>query len=143
MPVIFRVRFRLRQKILLFVLFAFGFFICLISIIRLYLLKRVDDTTDFTFDNIGVAWWSCVETNATIGVACFMTMKPLLSRWFPSIVEERPSASRMIAVSDGRLPTIGSRPMRLRPADFQPSLTASFRGYEVVAEHGDAGGKNA
>ncbi len=78
-----------------------------------------------------------METNATVSVACFMVMKPLLSRWFPSIVEERPSASRIIAVSNSRRPpTIGSRPVRvLRPADhLQRSLTASFRGYEVVTD---------
>jgi hypothetical protein len=144
MPVIFRVRFPIRQKILLFVLFAFGFFICAISIIRLYLLKLVDDTNDFTFDNISIAWWSCVETNATVSIACFMTLKPLLSRWIPSIIEERPSASQVIAVSRGRLPTIGSRPMRIRPADLQRSLTAGFRGYEVVTSDQDDGrAKNA
>ncbi|KAK3356363.1 hypothetical protein B0T25DRAFT_536591 [Lasiosphaeria hispida] len=142
MPVIFRVQFPIRQRILLFVLFAFGFFVCLISIIRLYLLKLVDDTNDFTFDNVSIAWWSCVETNGTVSVACFMTMKPLLSRWFPSIVEERPSASRVIAASNDRLPTIGSRPMRLRPADLQRSLTASLRGYEVVTND-DERAKNA
>ncbi|KAK5654227.1 hypothetical protein OQA88_7402 [Cercophora sp. LCS_1] len=134
MPVIFRVQFPIRQKILLFVLFAFGFFVCAISIIRLYLLKLVDTTTDYTFDNVSIVFWSCVETNGAISVACFMTMKPLLSRWLPSLVEERPSASHVIVASRGRLPTIGSRPMRLRPSEIQRSLTASFRGYEVVAD---------
>lgn len=158
MPIIFSVQFPKRQKILLFILFAFGFLwvspinlipipclkimvcllmswfsVCLVSLVRLYLLKITADTPDYTFDNVSIAFWSCVETNAAVSVACFMTMKPLITRWFPTLVEERPDRAMQIALSNGRLPTIGSTPMRLRPAQLQRSLTASFRGYEVLA----------
>ncbi|KAK5658438.1 hypothetical protein OQA88_1827 [Cercophora sp. LCS_1] len=120
MPVIFQVRFPTRQKVLLFVLFAFGFFVCALSIIRLYLLQITAATMDFTYDNVSIAFWSCIETNATVVVGCFATMKPLLSKWFPNLTEGRKpregeqgagSPQGQIHVS-GRVPTIGSTPLR-------------------------------
>jgi len=75
---------------------------------------------DFTYDNVSIAFWSCVETNATVVVGCFATTKPLLSKWFPSLIEGRTSregegnvASPQGQVHVGeRVPTIGSTPLR-------------------------------
>ncbi|KAM7219250.1 hypothetical protein V8F06_005419 [Rhypophila decipiens] len=113
MPVIVRVRFHPKQKVLLFVLFAMGFFICALSLIRLYILKITETSVDFFFDNVPTALWSCIETNATIVVACNMTLKPLLAKWFPNLVT--PGAGddeQTVTSSNDRLPTIGSGPSR-------------------------------
>ncbi|KAK0655024.1 hypothetical protein B0T16DRAFT_3230 [Cercophora newfieldiana] len=133
MPVIVRARFPKRQKTLLFVLFAFGFFVCLVSIIRTYMLSITAQTNDFTFDNTAIAFWSCVETNATVCVACIMTFKPLLTRWFPNLVE-RPGQGNPLSL--GRVPTIGSRPMRVSPVGLQRSTIASVRrsSHEIVVD---------
>ncbi|PKS10096.1 hypothetical protein jhhlp_001846 [Lomentospora prolificans] len=148
MPVILRLRFPRRQKILLFVLFAFGFLyvyslpppfcpltfssraidkdsnnlcsvlgsVCMISIIRLVYLILTKNTTDVPYDNTTIAFWTTVETNATVIIACFMTMKPLLAKWFPSLIEPSndPSNEMQDASPDanGRMPTIGSTPTR-------------------------------
>jgi len=134
MPIIIQVRFPRRQKVLLFVLFALGFVVCLISTVRLYLLALVAESPDFTFDNVCIALWTCVETNVTVCVACFMTMKPLLSRWLPNLVEAIPERQNAaVAASNGRIPTIGSRPVRQLPVSFHRSVTASIMGYETVA----------
>lgn len=125
MPIIFRLRFPRRQKALLFMLFAFGFFVCFISIIRLVYLIITEDTTDFAYDNTTIAFWTTVETNATVAIACFMTMKPLLAKWFPNLVSTSNSGEAMSPGQDspagpdanGRVPTIGSSPMRGTPGE--------------------------
>ncbi|KAK3360631.1 hypothetical protein B0T25DRAFT_496594 [Lasiosphaeria hispida] len=124
MPVIFQVRFPKRQKILLFVLFAFGFFICAISIIRLYMLKITAVTNDFSFDNVAIGFWSCVETNGTVSIACFMTMKPLLCKVFPNLVESVGSREQQDAEagSSGGVLTVGSKPLGRIPADVRRSF---------------------
>jgi len=85
MSAILQLRFPRRQKVLLLVLFPFGFFICLISVARLIMFNFTINAADHTFDNVTIAFWSCVETNATVAIACVMTMKPLLGKWFPRL----------------------------------------------------------
>lgn len=91
---------------------------------------------DFTFDSVSNAFWSCVETNGSVCVACFMTMKPLLARLFPNLImgEERRNHWAVDRSNGGRLPTIGTRPMRQLPVvGALSSLTASL-GYEALEE---------
>ncbi|KAK0633949.1 hypothetical protein B0T14DRAFT_84106 [Immersiella caudata] len=136
MPVILRARFPKRQKILLFVLFAFGFFVCFISIIRTYLLNLSSTTADFTFDNVSTAFWSCVETNATVCVACIMTYKPLLAKWFPKLVEGPGQGNPSLdLVRSGRVLTIGSRPIRSPQGPIQHSIASMRRtSHEIVID---------
>ena len=78
------------------------------------------NTMDFTFDNVSVALWSSIETNATVVVGSFATMKPLLSKWFPNLIEGKNSregegnaaSSQPQTHASGRVPTIGSTPLR-------------------------------
>lgn len=68
---------------------------------------------DYTFDNITIAFWSCVETNGTIVISCFMTLNPLLTKWFPNLIKSEGGSPRNgIMPSTGRVPTIGSGPSR-------------------------------
>ncbi|KAK3356514.1 hypothetical protein B0T25DRAFT_497110 [Lasiosphaeria hispida] len=143
MPVILRVRFPRRQKALLLVLFAFGFFVCAISIIRLYILKITADTLDYTFDNIPIAIWSCLETNATVVIACFMTMKPLLSKFFPNVTNPGGEGDEQyqqdaMADSTGRVPTIGSRPSRMILIEQHESWMFTGEGGEAEEKPGKA-----
>ena len=95
------------------------------SIARVVMFKFTIETRDFTFENVTIAFWSCVETNATIVIACFMTMKPLLAKWFPSFTafwSHNPDHSSE-ATNDvsSRPPTIGSKSSR---PSTHPSLPA-------------------
>ena len=101
--------------------------VCLVSIIRTYMLKLSSETADFTFDNVAVAFWSCVETNATVCVACFMTFKPLLARWFPGLVDCRDKETSLEMARSGRVLTIGSRPVRSPQANLHQSVTSMKR----------------
>ncbi len=118
------------------------------SIARVVSFKFTVETRDVTFENVTVAFWSCVETNATIAIACFMTMKPLLVKWFPTFAAFRsrnPDGRRHSeAVDDAssRPPTIGSKPSRPSPHPRQlaRALTRLSPGsptaFEMDCQHG-------
>ncbi|KAJ5620903.1 hypothetical protein N7510_004887 [Penicillium lagena] len=72
-----------KQKIALMVMFALGGFVCVTSIVRLTALKKIADSSDPTYDNVGAASWSAIECNTGIICACLPTLKPLLARLFP------------------------------------------------------------
>lgn len=93
----------------------------MVSIIRLVYILKTTDTTDVPYDNTTIAFWTTVETNATVVIACFMTMKPLLAKWFPSVIEPSNNGSdEMLNAgpdANGRVPTIGSAPTRSPNSD--------------------------
>jgi hypothetical protein len=93
--------------------------VSLMSVIRLLYLITEYDHTDFTFDNTTLTYWTCIEVNTAIVCACVMTLKPLISRYLPSLVRSRISRtsrhhSNAVVNPAGQLRplTIGSRPMR-------------------------------
>ncbi|TLS28144.1 hypothetical protein PpBr36_00056 [Pyricularia pennisetigena] len=72
-----------RQKMTLMGLFGMGFFVCIVAIIRLVFLTSADRSQDSTW-NISVnTFWTDVEVNMSIAVASAMTLRPLMTRWFP------------------------------------------------------------
>ncbi|CAI7578373.1 unnamed protein product [Penicillium crustosum] len=75
-----------KQKLALMIMFALGGFVCITSITRLISLKKIADSTDPTYDNVGAASWSAIECNTGIICACLPTLKPLIARVFPSMV---------------------------------------------------------
>lgn len=56
------------------------------SILRLPSLKKASISTDFSYDNIGIAIWSCIEVNVAILCACLPALKPLISHFFPGLL---------------------------------------------------------
>ena len=93
----------------------------------MYILKITATSIDFHFDNIPTALWSCIETNATVVVTCNMTMKPLLTKWFPNLMtpaghgnERSRQGDVAVANLSDRLPTIGSGPSRPIEGQQQP-----------------------
>ncbi|KAE8351747.1 integral membrane protein [Aspergillus coremiiformis] len=83
-----------RQKIALITVFALGGFVCITSVCRLVSLKKIADSTDPTFDNVGAATWSAVECNVGIICACLPTLRPLVSRIVPHLLSTLSSRSR-------------------------------------------------
>ncbi|KAJ5199292.1 hypothetical protein N7472_004496 [Penicillium cf. griseofulvum] len=75
-----------RQKIALMIMFGLGGFVCITSIVRLISLKKIADSSDPTFDNVGAASWSAIECNTGIICACLPTLKPLIARIFPGMI---------------------------------------------------------
>ncbi|CAI7669553.1 unnamed protein product [Penicillium pancosmium] len=75
-----------RQKIALMLMFALGGFVCITSIVRLVSLKKISDSLDPTYDNVGAASWSAIECNTGIICACLPTLKPLISKIIPGLI---------------------------------------------------------
>ncbi|KAF2110339.1 hypothetical protein BDV96DRAFT_465101, partial [Lophiotrema nucula] len=85
-PGIAKLQLPMKQKIGVALVFALGFFVCIISIVRLYALKIGIRTHDPTYDNYAIAIWSVVEVNGAIVGACLPTLKPLISRLWPRLL---------------------------------------------------------
>ncbi|KAL4974400.1 hypothetical protein BDW66DRAFT_161313 [Aspergillus desertorum] len=75
-----------KQRIALISIFAVGGFVCITSICRLISLKKIADSSDPTYDNVGAATWSAVECNVGIICACLPTLRPLISRMIPQLL---------------------------------------------------------
>lgn len=111
-PVIKKLNLPKRHKIGVVGVFAVGFFICIVSIMRLYSLYIAATSTDPTWDNIGIANWSCIELNTSILCACLPTLKPILSFIFPRLLSSSEEGQngylRQSEGVDAHPPTIGS-----------------------------------
>ncbi|KAK3687807.1 hypothetical protein B0T22DRAFT_479091 [Podospora appendiculata] len=112
-----------RQKFVVVGIFALGFFICLVSFIRLYILYRQqtdpDPIGDFTWTGTELTLWTVVEVNTSIVVACLMTLKPLVARFLPRLLDSREGAGTSSDTSSAPPLTIGSRPLRNPAAQSQ------------------------
>ncbi|KAL2845242.1 hypothetical protein BJY01DRAFT_247830 [Aspergillus pseudoustus] len=75
-----------KQRFALISIFALGGFVCVTSICRLVSLKKISDSSDPTYDNIGAASWSSIECNTGIICACLPTLRPLISRIIPQLL---------------------------------------------------------
>ncbi|KAH7378762.1 hypothetical protein BKA66DRAFT_442787 [Pyrenochaeta sp. MPI-SDFR-AT-0127] len=75
-----------KQKIGVTLIFALGFFICIVSILRIPSLIKASKSTDPTNDNSGIANWSIIEVNAAIVGGCLPTLKPIIGRIFPKFL---------------------------------------------------------
>ncbi|KAB5575585.1 hypothetical protein GE09DRAFT_1215348 [Coniochaeta sp. 2T2.1] len=126
MPIVFQLNANPRQKVLLYGIFALGFLVSLMSVIRLLYLIAEYNHPDFTYSNATLTYWTCIEVNTAIVCACVMTLKPLMNRYLPFLVRSRMSAPsdalnhnhNSLGANLPRPLTIGSRPVR-RGGDHQ------------------------
>ncbi|KAK5656712.1 hypothetical protein OQA88_4259 [Cercophora sp. LCS_1] len=125
LPVIVNLQIKLRQKLVLYAVFALGFFVCSISVVRLWDLVEESKRVDFTYDNVSISYLTVIEINAAIACACCMTLKPFCARFFPRFWGSRTVARDVEAVGTAGIkspvarrgpPTIGSGPSRGRKA---------------------------
>ncbi|KAK4454220.1 hypothetical protein QBC34DRAFT_471045 [Podospora aff. communis PSN243] len=134
-PIIAPLNLPRRQKIAVVGIFTVGFFTVLVSIIRLVILVQEKGTPDpdFTYNGTNLTYWTVIEVNTAIVVACIMTLKPLVSRIFPVLLDSRrPSVETSITSSDPPL-TIGSKPSRNPLSPVRPESWADMPGYPGTA----------
>ncbi|KAM7206101.1 hypothetical protein V8F20_002883 [Naviculisporaceae sp. PSN 640] len=82
-PVLRSMTLKWRQKIWLYGVFMLGFFVCVVSVIRLYYLWYAGVSKDPTTTGIFVTYWSTIELNVALVIACIPTLKPLVTKWCP------------------------------------------------------------
>ncbi|KAK6499471.1 hypothetical protein TWF506_004101 [Arthrobotrys conoides] len=102
LPVIIKLNMPRRQKIPLMMIFALGFFICIVSILRLRFLIILSKSMDPTWDQPATAYWSAIEMNISIVCACLPALKPLVSLVAPSIFGATASGSQPPSYRDYR-----------------------------------------
>lgn len=116
-PVVLRMTIPVRRKASLLLVFAMGFFVCLISILRTLWLTALISSTDMTWDLTSIANWSIVEINIAIVCACLMTYKPLINKFIKPWIHDclplhrKQRSSSGDPGSESRPMTIGSMPL--------------------------------
>lgn len=90
-----------KQKLALIAIFAVGGFVCITGMLRLDSLRIASVSMDPTWDNFGAAIWSGIESNIGIVCASLPHYKPLLTRYFPTLMGVT-SRSAMTPLSDGK-----------------------------------------
>ncbi|KAK3329857.1 hypothetical protein B0H66DRAFT_542179 [Apodospora peruviana] len=140
MPILSTLKLPKRQKYALIGVFALGFFVCIISILRLVALVDITQASpiDSAYSTADLIYWTAVEINASIVCACAMTLKPLIQRLFPRML----SPSRY--VNDQSLqwitPISNNRNSRHsfvnRPGASHPRRSASHRSHRSAPSDG-------
>ncbi|KAJ5364838.1 uncharacterized protein N7496_010551 [Penicillium cataractarum] len=77
-PVVWRLKLRVTQKIMITSVFFMGVFVCIASIVRLHYLTYLKGTLDITWVMSNVYVWSTVEPCLGIICACLPALQPLI-----------------------------------------------------------------
>jgi len=104
MPVLERLQLPKRQKYALIGVFALGglyviiqefdhsqlltscYSVCIISILRLSSLHVIATSTDPTYDNAPIAYWTSIESNVAIICACLPSLRGFLTTFFKGLL---------------------------------------------------------
>ena len=88
--------------------------VCIISVVRVILIWRDIESgnTDVTWNAASTANWNTFEVNIAIICACLTTIKPAITRMFPSLLASDPDLtsaplSKEIDAAGGRRQRIG------------------------------------
>ncbi|TKX22297.1 hypothetical protein C1H76_5587 [Elsinoe australis] len=92
MPALKQLQLPKKQKIGLMLVFALGGFVCLTSILRLRALHDVTKSTDLTWENGPIAYWSSVEVNVGIICASLPTLKAFAMKFMPHLLNNSSNA---------------------------------------------------
>ncbi|GAB1312081.1 hypothetical protein MFIFM68171_02291 [Madurella fahalii] len=110
LPCVYRMSLPKNQKAFVCSIFCLGFFVCIISIIRLCYLRIVFTTEDAPWDNTELTLWSVVELNCGILCASLQTLRPLLSKCLPGITSGSNNNCRVLYHDGGDTALINYSP---------------------------------
>ncbi|KAI1505266.1 hypothetical protein F5X99DRAFT_430529 [Biscogniauxia marginata] len=83
LPELFQLSLSLRKKLQIMAMFAVGFFITVVSIVRLRSLIQFGTTQNLTQDYVEVGYWSTIEVPVGVMCACMPAIRSLFSLAFP------------------------------------------------------------
>ncbi|KAL6244186.1 hypothetical protein RBB50_009056 [Rhinocladiella similis] len=112
-----------RKKVHLVFMFGIGFFITIVSIVRLTSLVQFANSTNPTYDNVPTAYWSVLEAFVSIICTCLPAVRALLRKVFPTCfgsTSDPNSESRTYRIS---------KPSALRSAELAESGTHTANVY--------------
>ncbi|KAG0645125.1 hypothetical protein D0Z07_9202, partial [Hyphodiscus hymeniophilus] len=73
-----------QRKIHILLMFGLGFFVVIVSILRLTSLVKFADTQNVTWDYVPVGYWSTIEVHVSIICACLPIMPSLFRKVAPA-----------------------------------------------------------
>ncbi|KAI1407041.1 hypothetical protein F5Y13DRAFT_142190 [Hypoxylon sp. FL1857] len=82
LPVLVHLHLPSAQRLVLIGIFCLGFFTCAISVVR---VKFLNQGGDFSYENVEGSSWSITELCSGVTCACLPTLRPLVSKWVPSL----------------------------------------------------------
>nr|OQO23448.1 hypothetical protein B0A51_07753 [Rachicladosporium sp. CCFEE 5018] len=129
LPGVTKLRLPRKQKICLVAVFLLGFFVCLVSVVRLATVWTEVERGNFVESGVQAIIWSIVEANVGIICACLVAYKPLLVKYFPSMFEEHAVPEHcmrlpMVETSDGG--TSGAK-LCAPPTNSQPTSPSTSK----------------
>ncbi|KAK4150893.1 hypothetical protein C8A00DRAFT_45787 [Chaetomidium leptoderma] len=92
LPIVGSLRLPRRQKLWLSLVFALGSFVCVASIVRFRFLDYQLILRDPTWGGVDIICWSTVEINVSIIIACIPTLRPLVAKLYPRLLDSPPSS---------------------------------------------------
>ncbi|EME85272.1 uncharacterized protein MYCFIDRAFT_83369 [Pseudocercospora fijiensis CIRAD86] len=85
MPLLWTMKLDNKKKFMVMLMFGVGFFVTVISILRLHILVSYGEAKNFTWDYVPLGYWSKLEVQAAVFCACMPAMRNLYRRFWPKI----------------------------------------------------------
>ncbi|RTE80648.1 hypothetical protein BHE90_004855 [Fusarium euwallaceae] len=99
-----------KKKIQIMLMFSVGFFVTIVSIVRLQSLASYATTSNVTQDYVEIGYWSTIEVPVGILCACMPAIRSLFSLVFPKVFGTTArSKSEYANISEGKQPSSSQR----------------------------------
>ncbi|KAF7187197.1 Satratoxin biosynthesis SC1 cluster protein 4 [Pseudocercospora fuligena] len=86
MPLLYSMKLNNKKKFMVMLMFGVGFFVTVISILRLHILVSYGKAKNFTWDYVPLGYWSKLEIQAAVFCACMPAMRNLFRRFSPKLM---------------------------------------------------------
>lgn len=106
-----------RKKFLVMLMFSLGFFVTIVSILRLHALIEFGASKNLTWDYRAVGYWSTIELHATVVCACLPAIRNFIRRFFPRLMGSTVEASEHLTCSGLSGPTTGGSSLEKKEPD--------------------------
>ncbi|GAD97455.1 predicted protein [Paecilomyces variotii No. 5] len=88
-----------KKKFFVMLMFSLGFFVTIVSIIRLQSLVEFATTSNVTWDYVAIGYWSTIEVHVGVVCACLPAIRSLLVHVFPSVFKGTTNAASKASMS--------------------------------------------
>lgn len=128
MPLLWRLKLPLRQRLQIVVLFGLGALACVASLVRFSTLAFTKDETDFTYSSAKSLIWMCIEFNASLLAGSLPSLR-LVPGFRALFGSSRDKSAGYTGPSEGK----GDTPMRvLKPRDPHGGMGLSTFGQTEI-----------
>ncbi|KAI9641044.1 hypothetical protein NHQ30_010472 [Ciborinia camelliae] len=76
---VWKIKMNPRTKLSVILILSLGFFASTATLVRIYYIEELHETTDYTWEGINLVKWSIIEPAIALTAASFATLRPLFS----------------------------------------------------------------